>query len=313
MVDANTLKELEEFASHLATSAGQILVERFHQPLDVQYKSEGRRDPVTAADRACEEYLKKEITRRFPEQALVAEETPNDDTAATDFVWILDPLDGTTNYLNGLPIFGVSIGVLHRGRPVVGAIFTPSFSDPPGTVTHARLGGGAYRDQEPVHVFHGEQPDRGNLSALPAHFWRAYRFRKGLHQRLGEVRSVGSITYEMAYVACGVFQYAIFGRPHIWDVAAGVVIVREAGGTTLTRSRDTPGWVPLEQFYGPAESPSLDDLRHWNAPILAASPTIAAYIAPRLGHRRYLVRRLWRSVSRALKRHKRSRQAGVRQ
>ena len=301
MLDDGTLKELEQIASYLAGEAGKVLLERFWQPLEVEYKGQHQQDPVTAADRASEAYLKQEISRRFPDHGIIAEETPSSDEKPSDFVWILDPLDGTTNYLNGLPLFGISVGVLHRGRPVVGALFTPSIGSVEGAVFHARVGGGAYRSEEAVHVRQDQEPGNGRLSALPAHFGQAYRFHKGLRQRLGEVRSTGSITYEMACVACGVFQYAIMGRPRIWDVAGGVVVIQEAGGAVLTRRKGSRDWVPLDRFQDSDTASSLEELRRWSAPVIAANPDIAAYVSQRIQRHSRLLPRLLRHLRRRAK------------
>ncbi|MGH2603431.1 MAG: inositol monophosphatase family protein, partial [Dehalococcoidia bacterium] len=123
--DAALFAEIEEAASGWAHEAGQLLLARFRTALTVEYKSKGRQDPVTEADRESERFLHQAIHARFPEHGVLGEEGAEAAQGAP-FVWVLDPLDGTTNYINGLPLWCVSVGVLWRGRPVAAAIFTPS-------------------------------------------------------------------------------------------------------------------------------------------------------------------------------------------
>ena len=295
-MDDGALQELEEAAVTLAQGAGEILLQRFGKPLEVTYKGERNQDPVTEADRASEEFLKDEISRRFPHHAIIAEETPESDVKSTEVVWVVDPLDGTQNYINGLPIFGVSIGVLEAGRPVVGALFIPSATRPGGSILHARVGGGAFSTSgESLRVADGEYPEVGRLAAYPGSFLLGYHLHRELRKRVGEVRATGSIVYEAAQVATGVFQYALIGRARLWDVVGGVVVVREAGGTALTRVKGRKGWVELERFevsLNP-DPGDLRTLRQWRAPVLLANPQVAWFVAQRLRPRglQHLLRR----------------------
>lgn len=145
-------REIEVAAVEMAQGAGDILAGRFGQQISIEYKDKEERDPVTEVDKACQEYLVGEISRRFPDHSILGEEESteskeNPDTSETpcgDFLWVLDPLDGTTNFLNGLPVYAVSIGVLHRGRPLVGALFIPWPKPGGGFVLHCRQGGGCF-------------------------------------------------------------------------------------------------------------------------------------------------------------------------
>ena len=302
-MQAHELRAIEEAAAELARGAGKVLMGYFHTPLAVTYKSPNKRDPVTDADKASDAYLHEEIRRRFPGHAILSEETPSDRETEREVVWVLDPLDGTVNFLNGLPVFGVSIGVLERGVPVAGAIFLPSVQTPEGAVLHARTGGGACLDTTPLDISGGPEPGRSLLSALPSYFGRLFSIRPELRSRLGEVRSTGSVAYELALVASGTFQYATFTGPRIWDVAAGIVLVQEAGGIVLTRQarawgRPSGGWAPFRQFAGPASGavPELSALRQQRVAILAGSPRATAFVASHLRLRSLRWRRLWRRL-----------------
>ena len=109
---------------------------------------------------------------------------------------------------------------------------------------------------------------------------------KGLTGKLGNVRNTGSIAYEMALVASGVFQYAAFGGPKIWDVAAGVLIIREAGGEVLLRTCSLRHWEPLRSFLQPgAGIPKNGDMREWNAGLLVGNAPLVEYVASNLRRR----------------------------
>ena len=165
-LEAAQLEEIERRAVEFARKAGEILLGHFRQPLQIEYKSEGRRDPVTQADRESEDWLRSAISEAFPDHGIVGEENPNSEHGSADFVWVLDPLDGTTNFLNGLPVFASSIGVLYRGRPAVAAIFVPGPDG--GSVVHARRGGGAFQGRPPHRRCskHGARARTANRHAL---------------------------------------------------------------------------------------------------------------------------------------------------
>ena len=291
-VDAARLEEIERRAVEFARKAGEILLGHFHKPLDIEYKTQGRRDPVTQADRECEGWLRSAIADAFPDHGIVGEENPNSDHGSADFVWVLDPLDGTTNFLNGLPVFASSIGVLHKGRPAVAAVFVPGPDG--GAVLHARRGGGAFQDGRPIAVAPNAEPERGRLTGMPSYYWRMWGFKDGLRMRLGELRSLGSITYEMTLVARGGMQLCLFAQPKIWDVAAGVLLIEEAGGRVLEKRARRAPWSPFSAFGG--ESVSLDELHGWRAAILGGNRDVANHAGARVHLRsRYIfrLRRWW--------------------
>ena len=239
----------------MARGAGKILQAKFGRPISIEYKDKNQLDPVTEVDKACQTYLEGEITRRFPSHGILGEEELGEsksshdadkadepDEPAPDFVWVLDPLDGTTNYLNGLPVYACSIGVLRRGRLVAGALYIPWPGVDGGFVLHCRLGGGCFADGEPVSVYQSDAPVGNRLAGLPGSFAQGMRFGPGIKGHAGEPRTTGSIAYELAMTACGVMQYAIFGAPRMWDMAAGALAVHEAGGTVMARLPSVKRW-----------------------------------------------------------------------
>ena len=312
-LDNAVLEEIESRAVEMAHGAGAILRRYFGSTLDVDYKDEKQTDPVTQADRESQEFLSKEIMARFPEHGIIGEEDEKpEDAVAPDFVWVLDPLDGTKNFLQGLPLFACSIGVLYRGAPVAGAVYVPWPSDGGGVVMHARSGAGAYADGEPVTMVNAPEPEANRLAAVPEFFGGAFRLAKPMRNKVGDVRVTGSIAYELALAARGVVQYSIHSGPHLWDVAGGTVIAREAGGAVMVGRRvrrrmplapDRFRWEPLASFLPAWKSgvTMLSELRSWSAPLVVGSPALASYVAEGLERRQPLRRRL----SNALRRPKR--------
>jgi myo-inositol-1(or 4)-monophosphatase len=309
-----TLSEIEGKATTIAAEAGALLLDIFHRSasvssaaaLDVEYKDKAQRDPVSEADRGAERHLREAILSHFPDHAVLGEEGEDAGSDAAEYTWVLDPLDGTTNFVNGLPLFTVSVGVLRWGHPAVGAIWCSASPTGASGVIHARAGGGAWMDDVRVSV--DGRVARGGiqlphrLAAYPGNFGGFLTFSRRPGLRPGEPRTLGSTAYECALVAAGVLQSAIFWGPKIWDIAAGVTVVREASGSALTRERGR--WHELTYFRVPAEKGRPKRLRTWSAPVVVGSPaTTLALVhalrptlvgrAVRLTRHRWLRRAFW--------------------
>ncbi len=277
--DDAALRAVEAAAREFIGEASRIVLERYGGLLEIDYKGGGKSDPVTEVDRAVEAYLTGAVAARFPDHAVLGEEG-QDPQGEPEWEWIVDPVDGTLNFINRLPLFAISIGVLHRRRPVVGVIAFPVA----GEILHARRGGGAFRNGEPIRVGGAPEPHPSILAGLPTAFALQFKFGRPIRRRFGEPRSFGSIAYEMGQVAGGVLHYAVFRGPKIWDVAGGVTIVREAGGEALRYSRSRRGWFPLDRFIAPppaaADKPRA--LRAWDGPVLVGARPIIDAVAPHL-------------------------------
>ncbi len=311
------LRDIEAHAVRLAREAGGILRGHFERALDVRYKDDKQSDPVTNADLECQSYLSAAIAERFPTHGILGEEDDAelrekmDKRAAPDFVWALDPLDGTRNFLSGLPLYACSIGVLHKGAPVAGAVFLPWPSDGRGIVLHARKGGGAFADDERIVVAAADEPVGNRLITLPGGFGALFGVKPPLRDKFGELRMTGSIAYELVMVAKGVTQYAITGAPFLWDAAGGVAVAQEAGCLALQGKRPRGfapfapplAWHPLETFAPGWRSgrTTMGELRRWRAPLLLASPGVARYVAGNLSARRRVVARVRRRIRRRRK------------
>lgn len=290
--DGELLRDLESAASALAWGVGALLADCFGRQLSVEYKDKNQLDPVTSADKAAQEYLTAEIARRFPQHGILGEEDAAAADAATpapDFLWVLDPLDGTTNFLNGLPVYASSIGVLYRGRPVAGALYIPWPTAGTGLVLRARRGGGCFAAtaegaERALAVYQSDKPVGNRLIGLPGHFMQTTRFGKAVGRHPGELRTTGSIAYELAMTACGVLQYAVIGAPRLWDMAAGVLMAQEAGGRVMIKLPGQKRWQPLDSLIPTwdAQPPTYQQLRQWTAPLVAGNRQVAPLIAHNL-------------------------------
>ena len=225
-VEEKLAREISDVAADLARGAGEILAGHFGRRMTIEYKDKAQRDPVTPADKTCQEFLSKEIAKRFPDHGILGEEGADDDadanTPAPDFTWVLDPLDGTTNFLNGLPLYASSIGVLYRGRPLAGALFVPWPKAGGGFVLRCRQGCSCFADDEPVSVYKSNEPAGNRLIGLPGSFHQMSRFSSKFGGNAGEMRITGSIAYELAMTACGVDAvFDIRSAPNVGYVGRG--------------------------------------------------------------------------------------------
>jgi fructose-1,6-bisphosphatase/inositol monophosphatase family enzyme len=277
----------ERTALELARAAGERALQAFRSTLVLEFKGKKKDSPVTALDRDVETFLRTELRRAFPDHGLVGEEHADDVATGASWVWVIDPIDGTMNFASGLPLFGISIGLLHDGTPVVGCIWVPVGPTLGPGVYHARVGNGAWFDNQPVRVSKAED-ERGQIMALPAGHLRAFRFRRPgrdvprTARALPDPRTTGSCTAELVLIASGALRAGVFIKPSIWDVAAGVLIVREAGGTVLTW-RDN-NWHAFERFepQPPERGKDAPALRHWGRPLLMGAPDALERLTARM-------------------------------
>jgi myo-inositol-1(or 4)-monophosphatase len=222
-----------EVAVETAIEAGGILLAEFDRPVKISYK--GEVDLVTQADRRSEDAIVSRVRRYFPKHSIVAEEGTGQE-GDSGHRWIVDPLDGTTNFGHVYPCFAVSIGLEEAGELLVGVIYQPITKE---LFTAAR-GEGAYLNERRIEV---SQIDHLSTSLLATGFPSAKRARNpNIHfywnftLRSHGVRRDGSAALDLACVACGRFDgFWEFGLQP-WDTAAGVLLVREAGGMVTSFS-----------------------------------------------------------------------------
>jgi myo-inositol-1(or 4)-monophosphatase len=296
-----TLEAFESTAVELARAAGERALAAFRTTVALEFKGKKRDNPVTALDRDTETFLRTELRSAFPEHGLLGEEHADDIAADARYIWVIDPIDGTMNFASGLPLFGISMGLLDAGAPVIGCIWVPVGPTLGSGVYHARLGGGAFFDDAPVRVSKAED-ERGQIMALPGGFLRAFRFRRPDRalpreaRALPDARTTGSCTAELMLIASGALRAGVFIKPSIWDVAAGTLIVREAGGEVLTW--EDGHWRRFERFLPAPPERGKDEaaLRHWGRPLLMGAPEAVARLTARMAWHPRLPRPLQKLV-----------------
>ncbi|MEZ4506811.1 MAG: inositol monophosphatase family protein [Thermomicrobiales bacterium] len=221
-----------ELATETALAAGSVLRERLSLDRTIDFK--GAIDLVTDADRASEELVATAILDRFPEHRFVGEENTflsGDIPAGTDlYSWIVDPLDGTTNYAHRYPHFAVSIALEHAGHVILGVVYDPMRDE----LFVAERGGGATLNGSPIAVSRIDSLERSLLGTGFAYSEEERRENarvwNGFLTRSQGVRRDGSAALNLCYVACGRLD-GFWERPlNAWDLAAGSLLVEEAGG-----------------------------------------------------------------------------------
>jgi len=213
--------------SDIAREAGALLMSYFQQHVKIEYK--GDADLVTIADRKSETLIRQRIRQHWPTHDILGEEGGLQDTGS-DYRWYVDPLDGTTNFAHGFPVFCVSMGLVYRGNQIAGVVYDPTRDE----LFAAEQGSGAYLNQQRIRV-----SKTANLAeCLVATGFPSHKRHKNpnvffYHQitlRTHGVRRAGSAALDLCYVACGRFDGFWEFNLNPWDTAAGVLLVQEAGG-----------------------------------------------------------------------------------
>ena len=222
------MKDFKEFAVTIAREAGIFLKNKLNSVHTIDYK--GAINLVTEVDKISEKMITSKITSLFPDHDILAEEFTYVDRRS-DFRWIIDPLDGTTNYAHGYPFFCVSIALERLNTMIVGIVYDPMLDE----MFVAAKGEGAFLNGKEIHVSN----TRGIIKSLLATGF-PYDIREDRHNNLNyfnemimeaqAIRRAGSAALDLAYVAAGRFDGFWELKLNPWDIAAGWLLVEEAGG-----------------------------------------------------------------------------------
>ena len=224
--------QARDFAKTLALEAAHMIEKAAGQPHDVEFKSAG--DWCSALDRSIEEHLKARIAERYPDHGFLGEESAKAQVS-DGLIWVIDPIDGSMNFLRGYPQYSVSIALLSDGEPIAACIVDPCRQE----VFSAALHQGATLNGKPLQVAGTEHLQlavaatvfpKPRAASLPEYL---IQFDRAVSTVAG-VRRSGSMALELAYLAAGrvdVFWSHDMGS---WDAAAGVLLIREAGGEVFT-------------------------------------------------------------------------------
>lgn len=197
---------------------------------DIIYK--GTNDLVSFVDQQAESKLKAGLSAIFPEAQFIAEESDSTyDEVGNGYYWVIDPLDGTTNFLHGLPVYAVSVGLIYNKQPILGMIYEPNQNE----MFCASKGNGAFLNDKSIHVSTAETLSTSLLATGFPYYDFSYQDRyldllKELMQKSHGLRRMGAASIDLAYTACGRFEGFFEANLKPWDVAAGKIIIEEAGG-----------------------------------------------------------------------------------
>jgi myo-inositol-1(or 4)-monophosphatase len=250
------MQALLNTAVKAARKGGDTALRYLNRVGDIEVRSKARNEFVTQVDHAAEAAIIDSIRERYPHHGFLAEESgthPGD-----EFVWIVDPLDGTTNFVHGFPVFSVSIALRVRDQLEVGVVYDPCRQE----LFTAMRGGGAQVDGRRIRVsswpgLEGSLigtgfPYRSNVEWLPKYM----RMLQDVMEHSAGVRRPGSAALDLCYVAAGRLDgFWEFGL-NIWDIAAGTLMIREAGGMVASL---TPGKDPLDTGNVVAGSPKVHE------------------------------------------------------
>jgi len=241
--------------------AGDILLSYFGKHLERKAKTS--HEFVTEADLKSEKYLIESLSNVIPEAAFMAEESGNNGDTNNGYCWVIDPLDGTTNFAQGLPYFCISVALTKNNIPHVGAIFNPLLNE----FFYAEKGKGAWLNDKKIKVSDFKSIEQSVIAiGLP------YLRKKHGHlvEAIGTIarsayaiRHFGAIALDLANTACGRFDGVFFPRLTWWDIAAGVLLAQEAGGivTDFDNKEVHPDYISCVAANTPVHKELIDQLK----------------------------------------------------
>jgi myo-inositol-1(or 4)-monophosphatase len=220
-----------------AMKAGRLLARDFGEVQNLQVSLKGPGDYVSQADRKAEEVIFTELSRARPGYAFLMEERGEVAGEDDQHRWIVDPLDGTTNFLHGLPIFSISIALERQGQIVAGVIYNPAMDE----LYTAERGGGAFMNDRRLRVAGRNKLSDSVIGTGVPHLGRGHHGEflvemRNIMAEVSGIRRLGSAALDLAYVAAGRMDGFWEGNLSPWDVAAGILMIREAGGFVSDKS-----------------------------------------------------------------------------
>jgi myo-inositol-1(or 4)-monophosphatase len=213
-----------------ARKAGTIITRASFDVDKLTVRTKHQHDFVSEVDHAAEEAIIRTLKEAYPDHGFLAEESGYKDKQA-EYLWVIDPLDGTTNFLHGVPQYCVSIGLMHKGKPTQAVVFDPTRNE----LFTATKGAGAYLNDRRIRVSKVDKMEGALISTgfpfkVIDHVDDYLRMLKNMMKATSGVRRAGAAALDLAYVACG--RYDGFWEKGLspWDMCAGALLIREAGG-----------------------------------------------------------------------------------
>jgi myo-inositol-1(or 4)-monophosphatase len=221
------IKKLHE----IVKQAGSVLMEFYQTELNRFHKEDG--SFATQADHASEKYLIEHLTQLLPGAGFYAEESGVTESL-NDYMWVIDPLDGTSNFANGIAYFCVSVALLYKNTPVIGCIFNPSIQE----FFYAQSGKGAYCNG--VRISIGDKKDSMQSRIAVELAVSDFHLLKAVWYKVDSIRSCGASALDIAHCASGRYDGVILTQFMWWDIAAGIILLQEAGGGAVTFDEKIP-------------------------------------------------------------------------
>lgn len=225
------IKSLQLSVEEAVKESGKILLSYFNTALERHHKEDG--SFATDADLASEKYLLEALGKIFPEAGFYAEESGV--TNPSEYMWVIDPLDGTTNFAQGIPYFCVAVALTRNDERILGVVYQPCMDE----LFYATKGHGATLNGKKIQVSNKQDFSRAVIGCSLTHTvdHRFYNMITELEPKIYSVRLMGASALDMAYCAVGRLEGAFFGQLCWWDIAAGSLIIEEAGGKVSTRDQ----------------------------------------------------------------------------
>ncbi|OGY52992.1 MAG: hypothetical protein A3B15_03060 [Candidatus Buchananbacteria bacterium RIFCSPLOWO2_01_FULL_45_31] len=218
---------MKQFIVKLVKQAGLEVNKRFNHDRIIKVKKPSQ--IVTQADLIADKIIVSALKKKFPAHAIISEESGKN-KIASDYLWAVDPLDGTTNYFIGSPLFAVSLALFYRGQPVLGAAFAPALNE----LYFAEIEKGAYLNNKKIKVSKNNRLKDSFLTFCHGSARQDIRRAMKIYNKIKmaglDSRQLGSAAIELGFVAAGRTDCILIPGAHSWDVGAGVLMAREAGG-----------------------------------------------------------------------------------
>jgi len=231
---------MKNFTIQLAKKAGAEINKRFNKDRIIKVKKKSQ--ILTQADLIADKIIVAGLKKKFPNHGILSEESglqknktcppnpPAGGVGGSDYLWVIDPLDGTTNYAIGSPLFGVGISLFFKNQPILAVAYMPAMKE----LYFAEKGKGAYLNNKKIKVSNSKNLDQSFLTfchgSSQKHIRRALKIYTKIKLNSLDSRQLGSAAVEMGFVAAGRTDCIIIPGAHVWDVGPGTLLVREAGG-----------------------------------------------------------------------------------
>ena len=276
-------KEYEKFCIRISKIAGDYVLNNFDGNFQI-FSKDKKNNLVTEIDHNAQKIIIKNITETYPDHLIVGEEDNIKKIKNnSEFIWVIDPIDGTTNFVNGIPNFAISIALLKNYEPIAGAIWIPWPNNEKSLIFSSSKNNGSRigslkLDLTENNISNLEEGSVTSYSSFSTLFGNKNRNIKPWNKIIkGEKRVIGTVAYEMALAAKGVIKFGLFGPASIWDFGAGLLIIKEAGGVIYFLDENyniQDKFYSFESLIKKNESTDEKMIYEWTGQFLIGDPMI---------------------------------------